>query len=86
MLGLRWEIASEREFYAEIGRRIRKHRRRAGMTLDHVASKENVTRSAVSQWERGTSHISAYTVYRLAALFEITPAELLPDPTAPWRY
>ena len=85
MLGLRWEIASEREFYAEIGRRIRKHRRRAAMTLDQVASKEAVTRSAVSQWERGTSHVSTYTLYRLAALFEITPAELLPDPTAPWR-
>jgi transcriptional regulator with XRE-family HTH domain len=85
MLALRWELSTEKQFYAEVGRRIRRHRRRADMTLSKVAEKEGVTRYAVSHWERGTTHVSLHTLYRLAALFEVTPADLLPDPTAPWR-
>lgn len=85
MLALKWELTSEQQFYREIGRRIRRHRRRAAMTLNQVAGKEGVTHSAVSQWERGASHVSLHMIYRLAALFEVTPADLLPDPTAPWR-
>lgn len=85
MLALRWELSNEKQFYAEIGRRIRRHRRRAGMTLAKVAEEEGVSRFAVSHWERGTTHVGLHTLYRLAALFEVTPADLMPDPSAPWR-
>lgn len=40
----------------EIGGRIRLYRKQSGLTQEQLASKINVTKSRVSNWEQGVSH------------------------------
>jgi len=60
-----------------IGKNIKKHREAAGMNQDYVAEKLNVTRQAVSNWERGVTEPDIDTLNNLACLFNITLEELI---------
>jgi transcriptional regulator with XRE-family HTH domain len=65
--------------YREFGRQFREARKEAGLTQKHVAERVGLTRTSVTNIERGRQHISLHQLYLLAAAVGRQPAELLPD-------
>lgn len=62
----------------ELGTRLRAARRRAGLTMHHLAELSGVSQSHLSQMENGKVSPSINTLYRLATSLNVTPQELLP--------
>jgi transcriptional regulator with XRE-family HTH domain len=62
---------------AGIGARIKELRTRRGLTLENVARPLGVTRSCISQWERGRSPPGAKYFERLAETLDTTVAYLV---------
>jgi transcriptional regulator with XRE-family HTH domain len=65
--------------YRQFGRHFREARKEAGLTQEHVAERVGLTRTSVTNIERGRQHISLHQLYLLAAAVGRQPAELLPD-------
>lgn len=56
---------------------LARHRRLADMTQDEVAARAEIHRTEVSQLERGLRTPRIDTLAKLAAVLEVTPAELM---------
>lgn len=65
-----------------IGERIRAARLRAGFTQQYVAKALSVNRSAVNQWESGTTKPSITSRAQLAVLLNLGISELIPGAPA----
>lgn len=75
------ELATaERQFRAEVGRRLRAARVEADMSLDAVGERFGMTRAAVGHWETGRSPINIGQLFRLARLYKMQVAELVEGP------
>lgn len=61
-------------------RHLRAWRERAGLTLEQVAEKLDVTHSAVQKWERGQVPVTLPRLQELAPLYGAQPFELLFPP------
>lgn len=68
------------DLYAQFGRQLRTARREARLTQQEVAERMGLTRTSVTNIERGIQHISLRQLYLLAAAVGLHPAELLPSP------
>lgn len=66
--------------YQELGRRARSARRKAGLTQQEVADRIGLSRTSVTNIERGNQQILLHMLYRLAAALGTDPLALLPDP------
>jgi transcriptional regulator with XRE-family HTH domain len=66
-------------FYAEVGRRIRVARSRAGLTQDALATRVSLSRTSVTNIEKGRQKVLLHTLCGLAAALGVAPADLLPD-------
>jgi len=62
------------------GRQLRVTRREAGLTQQQVADRVGLTRTSVTNIERGMQHISLRQLYLFAAAVGLHPAQLLPRP------
>lgn len=71
------------ETASSIGARLKELRNRRGLTLESVARPLGVTRSCVSQWERGRSAPGAKYFERLAETLDTSVAYLLTGATDP---
>lgn len=60
-----------------VGKNIAKLRKEAGMTQEELAMKLNVTRQAISSWERERTEPDLETVQRAAEVFEVPAEELI---------
>lgn len=60
-----------------IGERIQKLRKSAGMSQEQLSEKLGVSRQAVSKWETGESQPELDKVVKLAEIFGVTADELL---------
>jgi transcriptional regulator with XRE-family HTH domain len=67
-----------REVFAANLRRLRHSK---GLSQDDLAYEAGVSRSYLSQLEKGAFYASLKIVGRLAAVLEVEPAELLRKPT-----
>jgi transcriptional regulator with XRE-family HTH domain len=65
--------------YREFGRRFRQVRKEANLTQEQIAERVGLTRTSVTNIERGRQHIGLHQLYLLAAAVGRQPAELLPD-------
>jgi transcriptional regulator with XRE-family HTH domain len=65
--------------YREFGRALRERRRSAGFTQDDVAGRIGLSRTSVTNIERGRQHVTLHVLYALADAIGAKPAELLPD-------
>jgi len=65
--------------YREFGRHFRQVREKAQLTQEQVAERVGLTRTSVTNIERGRQHIGLHQLYLLAAAVGRQPAELLPD-------
>lgn len=62
-----------------IGARIRALRRKHKMSQEEVAEAMECDNATLSRYERGVNAPDGAQLVRLAALFSVSPAELLPD-------
>ncbi len=60
-----------------LGEKLRRFRKRAGMTQDEVAIYLNLTRSAYTYYETGKSEPSLQSIVTLAKLYNVTTDEIL---------
>ncbi|MFD9461156.1 helix-turn-helix domain-containing protein [Streptomyces sp. NPDC060027] len=68
----------ERDFNAEIGRRVRAARVQTKLTQELLARKTGLTRGSITNIESGTQAPPPYRLVRLASALGVKPAELLP--------
>lgn len=60
-----------------LGRNVRVHRRRRGLSQEELALEAGMKRAYVSDLERGTRNPSVRALARLADALQVDPAELL---------
>ena len=61
----------------EIGGRIRLYRKQSGLTQEQLASKINVTKSCVSNWEQGINRPDADILADICRALNVSPSDLL---------
>ena len=61
----------------EIGGRIRLYRKQSGLTQEQLASKINVTKSRVSNWEQGINRPDADILADICRALNVSPNDLL---------
>ena len=61
----------------EIGGRIRLYRKQSGLTQEQLASKINVTKSRVSNWEQGINRPDADILADICRALNVSPSDLL---------
>lgn len=66
-------------YYAEVGRRIRDARDRSGMTQEALSSMVGLSRTSVTNIERGRQKLLLHTLRDIAAALGVAVAQLLPD-------
>lgn len=66
-------------FYQNLGQEIRAARERLGMTQEQLAVALQLTRTSVTNIEKGRQRILVHTLVSLASLLKIRPEHLLPD-------
>lgn len=66
-------------FYAEVGRRIRQTREERGLTQEALAELVSLTRTSITNIEKGRQKILAHTLVDLATALRVAPATLLPE-------
>lgn len=60
-----------------VGKNIARLRKEAGMTQEELAEKLNVTRQAISSWERERTEPDLDTVQKAAEVFDVPAEELI---------
>jgi transcriptional regulator with XRE-family HTH domain len=65
--------------YVEVGRLIRKHRKRANLTQAQLGSKTGLSRTTVTHIESGDQRIQLHTLYAIADALMISPQTLFPS-------
>ena len=60
-----------------IGKNIRNLRKESGMTQDELAEELNVTRQALSNWERGKTEPDIETLTKIAEILDVSVEELI---------
>ncbi len=62
-----------------LGQSIRRHRKKAGLTLRTLGERSGLSFSFLSDLENGKRSVSVRNLYALANALSVAPAELLPD-------
>lgn len=68
------------DFDRALGERIRAARERAGVKQDQLAQAVGLSRTSITNIERGRQGVQAYLLVRVADVLRGTPADLLPRP------
>lgn len=72
-------LEGEDAFFAELGERLRAHRKACGLSMREVVERGFVGSQAhLSQLERGQVRASLHTLLRLAQCYEVDVSELVP--------
>ena len=73
------------QVYFELGRLLRQARDRRGLTQAEVAASVGLTRTSVSNIEKGRQKMLLHSLYDFAGALGIEPASLLPQVTQTQR-
>jgi transcriptional regulator with XRE-family HTH domain len=68
--------------YKEFGLVLRAARKKAKLTQSDVADRVGLTRTSITNIERGTQHIALHQLFLLASAVGVQPEDLLPDQEA----
>jgi transcriptional regulator with XRE-family HTH domain len=66
------------KIYETVGTLIRNAREKKGINQEELARQLKLTRTSVSNFERGRQHIQLHTLYQIAEILEVQIIELLP--------
>jgi transcriptional regulator with XRE-family HTH domain len=72
-------MATERVIYTTIGQRVRELREGLQMTQDELAALVGLTRTSITNIEKGIQKLGIDTLYDLAAVFGMDARDLLPE-------
>ena len=64
--------------YKEFGLRLRSARKAAQLTQEALAERVNMSRTSITNIEKGRQHIPIHTLFKLATAVGLPPARLLP--------
>jgi transcriptional regulator with XRE-family HTH domain len=67
------------DFYPELGSKIRRRRDAIGMTQSTLAAKAGVSRTSITNIERGGQAILVHQFLNIAMALKVPPASLLPS-------
>src|SRR6266508_5093206 len=70
------------EFYVEVGRLVRKARETLRLKQEDLASRVHLTRTSITNIEKGRQRLLLHTLVELAAALRVSPADLLPENAA----
>jgi transcriptional regulator with XRE-family HTH domain len=73
------KYSPRRELYLQLGKRIRAARKDAGLTQAELAASISLSRTSVTNIERGRQQILLHTLYDIASTLGIDAADLLPE-------
>lgn len=66
------------QVYRTVGERIRDERKRQNITQDELASQVGLTRTSITNVEKGRQKLLLHTLIQIANILGIPPARLLP--------
>lgn len=67
-------------FYIELGRKIREARQKKSLTQEALATLVSLTRTSVTNIEKGRQQVLVHTLADIAAALEVSPEVLMPRP------
>lgn len=70
------------ELYVALGKLVQTARKQANLTQDDLARRVGLTRTSITNIERGRQKIQIHTLYALAEALGVGPDALLPQPRA----
>lgn len=70
-------IAEER-LYSTVGKLIRIAREKVRLSQEDLSTQLGLTRTSVSNFERGKQHIQLHTLYQIADILDVPVSDLLP--------
>jgi|SRR5215213_5345306 transcriptional regulator with XRE-family HTH domain len=65
--------------YVGLGTLVRARRERKGMTQSQLADRIGMTRTSITNIEKGRQKVQLHTLYDIAIALDALPAELLPS-------
>jgi transcriptional regulator with XRE-family HTH domain len=68
--------------YEEFGRGLYRTRKAANLTQEALAERVGLSRTSITNIEKGRQHVSIHILFSLANALGIEPAELLPEKKA----
>lgn len=68
-----------KNLYKDFGRRVRKARLAGDLTQEQVADRVGLTRTSITNIERGSQHIALHQLFLIASAVGVDPQVLLPD-------
>ena len=71
-------MTNDKTFYLEVGRRIRAARKEIGLTQESLASLASLTRTSITNIEKGRQKLLLHTLADVAAALKVDPACLIP--------
>lgn len=80
--GMDAEMDDHKDFYQEIGRRVRNARKARLLTQEALASLVSLTRTSITNIEKGRQKILLHTLADLAKVLHVSPTALLPVTTS----
>jgi transcriptional regulator with XRE-family HTH domain len=72
-------IGNMREFYVEVGGRLREKRQQASLSQAELAQRVGLSRTSITNIERGHQQISLHLFLSLAAAVGANPWDLVPE-------
>ncbi len=74
-------IVDTEQIYVEIGKRVREARRNKHLTQERLAEIVSVTRTSITNIEKGRQKVLVHSLYNLAAALGVAIDYLLPEKT-----
>jgi transcriptional regulator with XRE-family HTH domain len=69
----------QKAFYVYVGQRIREERDRMGLTQEALASLVSLTRTSITNIEKGRQKLLLHTFVDIVNALQSSPSELLPE-------
>jgi transcriptional regulator with XRE-family HTH domain len=73
------EASEQVTFYQQLGINIRKHRKQQRFSQDALAKLVSLTRTSLTNIEKGRQHLSVYTLCEIVEHLKVNVSELLPS-------
>ncbi len=74
-------LSYEASLYLAFGARLRQARRLFGLTQEQLGQRVGLTRTSITNIERGEQRPPLHVIYQLAAAIAVEPHDLFPNPT-----
>ena len=72
-------INNRQGLYEIVGRRVREARKTSNLTQEELASRVNMTRTSVTNIEKGRQKLLLHTLFDLAAAMKVPVVQLIPE-------